>query len=116
MTQAEWAELGGVGLGAQHRYETGSSEPNASYFAGLYLAGMDVLYLITGTPSGDALDARTQALVIRFQQLPPAMQDAVAISIEAIGRAALDLPVDPAAAGVTLHDQRRDYRSDPDQH
>ncbi|MGY2732367.1 helix-turn-helix domain-containing protein [Sphingomonas sp. UYP23] len=90
LTQAEWAELGGVSLGAQHRYEAGATEPNASYFAKLDRRGIDILLLIAGRPSADALDGRTQLLLAAFFALPPNMQDAVVTSTTAIKKALLE--------------------------
>lgn len=116
LTQAQWAAKAGVSLGAQNRYESGATEPNSSYFEHLDRHDIDILFLITGRLSADSLDDRAEHLVRNYLALPEPMQDAVIVAVEAIGRAALDLPADPAAAGVSLHDQRRDYRSDPDQH
>ncbi len=115
LNQADFAELGGVVMNSQNRYEAAATEPSAAYLANLAINGIDVGYLLTGNRSADSLDARAQRLLEFFGQLLPPMQDAVLVAVEAIGRASMDLPVQQKAAGVTVHDQRRDYRSDPDQ-
>ncbi|KQM41146.1 hypothetical protein ASE59_02360 [Sphingomonas sp. Leaf10] len=63
LTQGQFAELAGVGLGAQNRYEAGATEPSASYFAHLANAGVDVVHLLTGRRAADSLDPETSAIV-----------------------------------------------------
>ena len=74
LTQAEFATLAGVSLGAQHRYEAATSDPGASYMARLASAGIDVLWLITGLHCTEQLDPESSELVAIFLDLPADMR------------------------------------------
>lgn len=49
MTQTEFGAIGGVKIIAQRNYEAGNRTPDATYLAAIAAAGIDVLYVITGT-------------------------------------------------------------------
>jgi transcriptional regulator with XRE-family HTH domain len=51
LTQQALATAGGVLVNAQGTYERGARVPNANYLANVAKAGVDVLYVITGTRS-----------------------------------------------------------------
>lgn len=48
LKQEEMANLGGVGRGAQLRYEKGEGAPGADYLSALSTRGLDVLYVVCG--------------------------------------------------------------------
>lgn len=48
MKQEEMANAGGVGRGAQLRYEKGDGFPGADYLAALSQRGLDVSYVVCG--------------------------------------------------------------------
>lgn len=77
LTQAQFAQVAGVGTGAQNRYEAGATEPSASYFAHLAGAGVDVIWLLTGQHAGGAIGGEQAELLDAFA------------SMEALDRAAL---------------------------
>lgn len=49
MSQAAFGEIGGVKANAQGKYESGERFPGADYLAAVAAAGVDVLYVLTGT-------------------------------------------------------------------
>ena len=53
LTQTEMGSLGGVKKVAQINYEKGERNPDASYLAGVAQAGVDVLYILTGSRMSD---------------------------------------------------------------
>lgn len=71
LNQTEFAALGAVSLNSQGKYETGATEPSASYLAHLANAEIDVMYLLTGRRSRDSLDATTLAVVEAARNLKP---------------------------------------------
>lgn len=48
MSQTAFGELGGVKVLAQRNYESGLRSPDANYLARIEVAGVDVLYVVTG--------------------------------------------------------------------
>lgn len=53
LTQPQLAELGGVSKGSQILYEKGNA-PTADYLRGAAVAGVDILYVLTGTRSAES--------------------------------------------------------------
>ncbi|WP_130473005.1 helix-turn-helix domain-containing protein, partial [Candidatus Magnetaquicoccus inordinatus] len=51
-TQDEMAEIGGIAKSSLCNYEAGKREPTASFFTAIADAGVDVMYVLTGTRSG----------------------------------------------------------------
>lgn len=81
LSQAAFAEIGGVKANAQGNYEKGERQPDLSYLAAIAEAGADVLYIITGEPAAPQAGALTEAesaLLVRYRSATP------------LGRAALD--------------------------
>jgi len=77
LTQAQFADLAGVGLGAQNRYEQGATEPSASYFAHLAQADVDVTWVLTGRRSGQLLSAQQSDWLATFSVLSAGDRDAI---------------------------------------
>lgn len=48
LSQAEMAEVGGVGLNSQSNYENGHRSPDAAYLERVAAHGVDITYLLTG--------------------------------------------------------------------
>lgn len=55
LTQAEFAELGGVTSASQGNYERGTRKPDSSYLEAVASRGIDVGYLLTGVRATPAL-------------------------------------------------------------
>jgi len=99
MTQAQFAALGGIGLGAQHRYEAGSAEPGAAYLSRLANAGVDILHLLTGRHGGGALlDEQTSKLIDQLARLDPAMRSAILTIAELAAKVDSPSTFDPAVS------------------
>lgn len=75
LKQNEFAEQIPVTARAQRNYEKGEREPDACYLAAVAKMGVDVLYLITGQRSANALseDERQLLALFRAASLPVKM-------------------------------------------
>lgn len=73
--QAEFAAIVGCDAPKQSLYETGTRELRAAYLARLHKAGVDVLYVLTGTRHLDPkLGEAATAMLGDYLALPPALQ------------------------------------------
>ena len=72
MTQAVFAQVGGIGVSALKMYEGNEREPGALFLAAIANAGADVQYIVTGTPSASAVSADEQVLLDGNRALDPA--------------------------------------------
>ncbi|WP_130470963.1 XRE family transcriptional regulator [Candidatus Magnetaquicoccus inordinatus] len=96
MNQTDFAEIGGVGIGSQIRYESGERSPDAKYLMALTDAGVDVSFLFTGvrsvthsvndSPFGDNLSEFT--LIPRFDVAASAGYGSIVNDEEIIDRMA----------------------------
>jgi len=77
LTQTACGEAGGVKKLAQIQYEKGASFPTARYLAEAAAAGVDVLYVITGSRGGVVLTPEETALVDNFRHSPPEARKAI---------------------------------------
>lgn len=66
--QTDFAALGGLKKLAQIGYEQDKRSPDSAYLAAISAAGADVLYVITGQRSGEALPKREAALLDNYRQ------------------------------------------------
>lgn len=112
LTQADFAALGGVSLGAQNRYESGGTDPGASYFAKLAEAGLDIMMLITGQRCGDLLDSESAELVTIFLTMPEDMRDGLLTFARSMGGYVAKQGYGIAVESPTVHSQRLDYRGE----
>lgn len=69
LNQDDFAALGGVKKGAQFNYENGSRKPDSDYLAAIALAGVDVLYLLTGKPAASSISADENELLTGYRLL-----------------------------------------------
>ncbi|MFJ5296063.1 helix-turn-helix transcriptional regulator [Pseudomonas sp. RC10] len=51
LSQRAFGEIGGVEPNAQGKYENGDRTPKADYLAAVAAKGVDVLYVLTGSPT-----------------------------------------------------------------
>ena len=56
LSQKSFGEIGGVEANAQGRYENGDRAPKADYLSRVAVRGVDVLYVLTGTPTPTLID------------------------------------------------------------
>lgn len=70
-TQAEFAQLGGIGVSALKMYEGNDREPGAIFLAEIAEAGIDVQYVITGQHSNGALTPDERVLLDGYRSLDP---------------------------------------------
>ncbi|MEW6463774.1 MAG: helix-turn-helix transcriptional regulator [Pseudomonadota bacterium] len=72
LSQEALGEIGGVKKLAQINYEKGKRHPDAEYLAAVALAGVDVLFLITGqsAPSGESTPNDSSTNHLAYKTLP----------------------------------------------
>lgn len=56
LSQKSFGEIGGVEANAQGKYENGDRAPKADYLSRVAVRGVDVLYVLTGTPKPTLID------------------------------------------------------------
>lgn len=69
LNQDDFAELGGVKKNAQLHYENGSRSPDAAYLTAIAEAGVDVLYVLTGSYSAGMLPTDESQLLAGYRAL-----------------------------------------------
>ena len=69
LNQEEFAALGGVKKGAQFNYENGSRAPDTDYLFSIALAGVDLVYLMTGEPSVSTMSDDENELLAGYRKL-----------------------------------------------
>lgn len=93
LSQTKFGLLGGVGKRAQIYFEQGENEPGSTYWQSLAASGVDVAYILTGTPG--PVDPVENELLLRFRAASADVQGAVlrALGIPAPGnkRAAVSI-------------------------
>lgn len=73
LSQAAFGDIGGVKANAQGKYESGDRFPGADYLQAVALAGVDVLYVVTGSRAPEPASSITgdeAELVAHYRQLP----------------------------------------------
>ncbi len=56
MSQKVFGEIGGVEANAQGKYENGGRAPKADYLSRVAERGVDILYVLTGSPTPSQVD------------------------------------------------------------
>lgn len=69
ITQRDLAQIGGVQPNAQGKYESGKRYPRADYLEQISLAGIDILYVVTGryTPPSNLSEAAILSAIDGFK-------------------------------------------------
>ena len=60
LSQKVFGEIGGVEANAQGKYENGGRAPKADYLSRVAEKGVDILYVLTGSPTPAQLDNLSQ--------------------------------------------------------
>ena len=106
LNQSAFGAIAGVSKDAQLNYESGSRTPDATYLQAIAGAGVDALYLLTGsaTPrSGVALTTDAAALLESYEQASPAGRAALqAVALLSRDGSAEAKGGTPAAVQVTI--------------
>lgn len=84
LTQSEVSKICEMAFSTYHTYEKGARTPDAAYLAKLYLAGVDVLYIVTGTRNNSTLSNTQAAVLEQFGQIDERLQPAVLTSLQAL--------------------------------
>lgn len=83
MSQAELAAEAGIAKKSQTNYELGHNAPAADYLAAIAMAGVDVLYVLTGVPAPIA-NAGEAELLRRYRAASPEIRAAVFAALGAV--------------------------------
>jgi transcriptional regulator with XRE-family HTH domain len=83
LNQSDFAALGGVSLGTQHRYESGSALPATEYLLRIGSAGADWVFIMTGERSIDSLSPDETEIVDAVRQLDLMQRHALSTMLEA---------------------------------
>ncbi|RQO78244.1 hypothetical protein DBR44_00385 [Aquitalea sp. FJL05] len=84
MIQTDAAKAAGVGYTTYLGYEKGERFPNAESLHGLFLAGFDVLYIVTGTRNNSTLSNEQSAVLEQFSRIDERLHPAVLTSLQAL--------------------------------
>lgn len=76
MTQPQFAEAAGAAKRTLIEWEKGSTSPTAVQLSALMNIGVDVMYIITGARSANALAPEEQLLLERYRASDIALRDA----------------------------------------
>lgn len=92
LNQDDFASAGGVKKRALIHYEKNERLPDAAFLAAIARAGVDVLYVLTGTRSQpvapqELLPASDRALLDDFHAAPPGVQAGVKATLAALSPA-----------------------------
>ncbi|MDY0835924.1 MULTISPECIES: helix-turn-helix domain-containing protein [unclassified Pseudomonas] len=60
LSQKTFGEIGGVEANAQGKYENGGRAPKADYLSRVAERGVDILYVLTGTPTPTQMENLSQ--------------------------------------------------------
>lgn len=80
LSQKIFGEIGGVEANAQGKYENGDRAPKADYLSRVAARGVDVLYVLTGSPTPTLIDNLSQIeekVLISYRVLHKEDQDAI---------------------------------------
>ena len=80
LSQKTFGEIGGVEANAQGKYENGDRAPKADYLSRVAARGVDVLYVLTGSPTPTLIDNLSQIeekVLISYRILHKEDQDAI---------------------------------------
>lgn len=77
LTQTGMGDAAGISMFTYRKYEAGERSPDAECLANLYLAGVDVLYIVTGTRNNSELDNAETAMLELFRKAEPKMKKAL---------------------------------------
>jgi len=78
LSQKAFGVIGGVEANAQGKYENGDRAPKADYLSRVAERGVDVLYVLTGTPTlVDNLSQIEEKVLVSYRVLQKEDQDAI---------------------------------------
>ena len=80
LSQKSFGEIGGVEANAQGKYENGDRAPKADYLSRVAGRGVDVLFVLTGSPTPTLIDNLShveEKVLISYRVLQKEDQDAI---------------------------------------
>lgn len=85
LSQRDMAALGSVSQGAYHYYEAGKRCPDAEFLLGLSKGGVDIWFVLFGTPAPDGLSADEALLLMDYRSLSPQEKFQASVAIRQLG-------------------------------
>ncbi len=85
LKQRDMAALGGVTQSAYHNYETGTRTPSIDFIMNLSAAGVDVWFLLFGTPALDALSPDEALILMDYRALSEQEKFKASVAIRQLG-------------------------------
>lgn len=80
LSQREFGEVGGVEANSQGKYESGKRLPKSDYLAAVAVLGVDVLFVLTGTPASAITSLSNSESVVLGNYRSLAEEDQATIS------------------------------------
>lgn len=80
LSQYTFGQIGGVEVNAQGKYESGCRLPKADYLVAVAAAGVDILFVLTGTATPiplNNLSVTEESVLFNFRSLHPRDQDTI---------------------------------------
>ena len=80
LSQKVFGEIGGVEANAQGKYESGGRAPKADYLSRVAERGVDILFVLTGSPTPIQLDQLSQVeekVLVDYRSMLKEDQDAI---------------------------------------
>lgn len=96
LSQKSFGEIGGVEANAQGKYENGGRAPKADYLSRVAEHGVDVLYVLTGSPTPTLLDNLSQVeekVLVSYRMLHKEDQDAISRLTTTLAELSVSNPV-----------------------
>ncbi|MCG9005128.1 helix-turn-helix domain-containing protein [Laribacter hongkongensis] len=85
LSQRDMAALGAVSQGAYHYYEAGKRCPDAEFLLGLSKGGVDIWFVLFGTPAPDGLSADEALLLMDYRSLSPQEKFQASVAVRQLG-------------------------------
>jgi transcriptional regulator with XRE-family HTH domain len=117
LNQTQMAEIGGVGLSTQHRYEAGGL-PSLEYLLRIGKAGADWVWIITGRKLlTDSLDEASMEVLETFNGLTTFLKGVALAQLQVLATASIDMAEGQTATAnisarpESVHSTEQPYRS-----
>ncbi|WP_395608126.1 helix-turn-helix domain-containing protein [Pseudomonas sp. B22129] len=101
LSQKNFGEIGGVEANAQGKYESGGRAPKADYLSRVAERGVDILFVLTGTPTPIQLESLSfleEKILENYRAMLKEDQDAIRRLTSTLAEHSVALSVKPKLA------------------
>ncbi len=115
LNQADFGKLVGVSRRTQAAYEADTNSPDIRYLEAAEKAGVDILYVLSGSRGGDSLAPVESNLINAVRRLP-SEKATLLLAVAAAMSGEITPPYGAAVSGMatTLHSPSDDYKGKPE--